>query len=248
MRRGSFALAVGVLALAGRAAYAEGEPPEQPPEPPRTPRTVSFEFSVAPYLPNIDSEFGGTRTPYRAVFGDGLRLQYRFGASKSWYLGGGTLDAGVRVGWFSAGGHGIIASSAGTANPVSSQDPTGFNIFPTSAGLGYRLDFLPERLRIPIAPYGRVNLERYNWWVTGGSGGTVARGATNGWSATVGLAFLLDWVDPDIARDFEHDEGVRHTYLTADVSKTSIDDFGSKTSWDLSNSRPMLSFGFVLVF
>ena len=60
---------------------------------------------------------------------------------------------------------------------------------------------------MPLAPYARFSLERYNWWVNNGSGNTAnadgksGSGATNGCSFTGGIAILLDAIDPDLARE-----------------------------------------------
>jgi hypothetical protein len=76
----------------------------------------------------------------------------------------------------------------------------------------------------------------------------VEKGATHGWTATGGIAFLLDIIDPTLAREFDRDNGVNHTYLYFEVTKAVIDDFGSKTSWDLSPESLALAGGLTFVF
>jgi hypothetical protein len=94
-----------------------------------------------------------------------------------------------------------------------------------------------------------VALERYNWWVTSGSGGTSKYGATNGWSAGLGLALQLDFFDPYLARELDRDTGINHTYIFAEARKTKVNDFGSSTSWDLSDTGKLnWSFGMLFVF
>ena len=116
--------------------------------------------------------------------------------------------------------------AGGTLTP--SGDETKINIVPTSLTLTYRFDWLAERYGIPLAPYGRFAFERYNWWVTDGKGDWAKEGGTNGWSATGGLALLLDFIEPGAARTLDRETGVNHTYLFFDVTKSKVDDFGSK--------------------
>ncbi|HEY7723909.1 MAG TPA: MXAN_2562 family outer membrane beta-barrel protein, partial [Anaeromyxobacteraceae bacterium] len=107
-----------------------------------------------------------------------------------------------------------------------------------------------------LVPYGRLALERWQWWVTNGGGGTASvgggpegSGATTGWAAAGGVAFLLDFLDPGMAREMDRDVGVNHTYLFAEVGRARVDDFGSKKSWQLSNDRKLSwSGGILFVF
>jgi hypothetical protein len=221
------------LALLGSAARAD------------SPLWGSFELGAGPWRPDIDSDFATSPGPYQTVFGTSRRWSLELGVSKALLTGVGSLELGLRSGWFRARGKGLI-DEGGTF--TKSGDPTTFNIVPTSLTLTYRLDFLPERLGVPVAPYARVALERYNWWVTNGSGGTVKKGATNGWSATAGLALDLGFIDPTLAREMDDDSGVNRTYLYLDATRTFVDDFGAKDSWDLSGKGVVFSGGLLLVF
>lgn len=226
-------LALAALALAPAAARAQPSPV-----------SGSFELGAGSYRPDIDSDFAAPG-PYQQVFGSGRGWMLRFGISRVLYRDVGTLELGFRTGYFRDSGKGFI-QSGGTAVP--SGDTTTFNVVPTSATLTYRFDWLVERYGIPFAPYGRVAFERFNWWVTNGSGNWAKEGGTNGWSATGGLAFLLDFLDPGAARELDRELGVNHTYLFFDVTKSWIDDFGSKKSWDLSDAKVSLSGGLLFVF
>src|SRR5690349_10418310 len=129
-------------------------------------------------------------------------------------------------------------------------------VFPTRLSVTYRYDQLAERYRwLPLAPYVRASFERYNWSVYNGSGNTAQAGshsgygATNGYSICAGVAFLLDSIDPDLAREADRDTGINHTYLFVDFTKSYIKDFGSSTSWDLSDDRKAtVSGGILFVF
>jgi len=131
---------------------------------------------------------------------------------------------------------------------VPSADSTTLNIVPTSFIATYRADFVFDRYRVPLVPYGRLALERYNWWVTEGDGSWAEKGATNGWSGTVGLGFPLDVIDTKLAREADRDSGINTTYLYGDVTWSSVDDFGAADSWDLSGQGATYTFGLLMVF
>lgn len=211
-------------------------------------RLGSFELGAGPYRPDIDSDLAGAQ-PYRDVFGTGRGWMFRVGVSRALITYPGALELGFRSGFFRDSGHALqIDPATGLPTGEKSADTTTFNVVPTSLTLTYRFDLLADRYGIPLAPYGRVALERYNWWVTGGTGSTSKTGATNGYSFTGGIAFLLDFVDAGLARELDADTGINHSYLFFDVTKSKVDDFGSKKSWDLSDEKLSLGFGMLFVF
>lgn len=202
-----------------------------------SPRVGSFQLQMGGYRPNIDAEFNGAATPYRDVFGTGRNFMYRAQVAGTLFAAFGTLDLGAGIGWFQKTGKGFF-----TGTTTRSGDDTSLRILPLSLSLTYRFD--PFVDRIPFAPYGRLSLERWQWWVTNGGGGTAqviggpsGDGATNGWSAALGICFLLDFLDPTLAREMDRDVGVNHTYLFLEGSRTKVNDFGSKKSWDLSDDK-----------
>lgn len=208
-------------------------------------RWGSLELGAGPYVPSIDKEFSGA-TPYRDIFGGKPGPMFRIHLAKSIWSAAGSLEVGFRTGFWSKSGHALIAGTGSTAGQ-SSGDRTTFNIIPTSLTLSYRADQIYENARVPLVPYARVALERYNWWVTKETK-WVKKGATNGWSATAGVALVLDWLDPGSARDLDNETGVNHTALYFDVTKSKVNDFGSKKSWDLSEKKLFWSGGLLLVF
>lgn len=210
-----------------------------------SPRLGSFDLLVGQYRPDIDSEFPQRppeERPWQKAFGTRRPLLFRAGASKALFQAFGSLEVGLQVGFLQKSGFGQLAAGG------ASGDPTKFRAIPASATLTYRFDWPADRFRIPLAPYGRVALERYHWWITDGAGHTSQSGATNGWSAAGGLALLLDFFDPTLARELDADSGVNHTYLFVEARKTFVDDFGSSSSWDLSDDRLSWSGGLLLVF
>jgi hypothetical protein len=195
-----------------------------------SPRWGSFDVAVGTYRPDVDSEFSSAPFPYQGAFGTKKGWMFRLAIARSIFTKAGSLEAGASAGFFQQSGHGQLAT--GGVSP----DETKFRMIPTSLFLTYRFDLLADRWNVPLAPYGRVALERYNWWVTDGSGSTSKDGATNGWSIAGGLALLLDFFDPGLAREMDQDSGVNHTYLFAEVKRAEVDDFGSSKSWILSDT------------
>jgi hypothetical protein len=213
-----------------------------------SPRWGSVDLGVMRYKPNVDA--GLADPAWQKSFGNGYGYMFEAAVWKALFSGrlSGALELGFRSGYMQRSGDALVKDENGNWVPSPGARTT-FNVIPTSAGLQYRADQLVERYGIPFALYGRAMFERYNWWITGPTNGWSEKGATNGWSASAGLMFLLDVVDPSLAREFDRDSGVNHTYLYFEATKAKIDDFGSSSSWDLS---PTDSFayaaGLTLVF
>ncbi len=214
----------------------------------RSGRWGSVDVGAGTYTPNIDAESPTSPGPYETFFGGGRGWMFNLGISRALFTKVGALEVGFRTGYFQKSANGLVEDPANPGTFIRAGADSSLRIIPTSVALSYRFDVPVERYRIPFAPYGRVAFERYNWWITKGTGGTVEKGATMGWSATGGLAFLLDILDPVLAREFDRDSGVNHTYLFFEVTKSSIDDFGSSKSWDLSTEDLSLAGGLTFVF
>jgi len=228
--------ALAALALAATAApvAARAESPIQ----------GSVELQLGSYRPDVDGDFPKTKPgPYEDVFGGKRPLMWRLTGSKALWRGFGTFEAGLGVGFFKQSGRGVLT---GTSTP--SGDKTTFNIVPTSLALTWRFDLLLDRWNVPLVPFARASLERYNWWVTDGRGSTTKTGATNGYSYGGGLALALDFFDPMLGRELDSETGVNHAMAVIELKKTVVDDFGSDKSWNLSDTKPTMTFGLLFVF
>ncbi len=213
-----------------------------------SPRWGSFEASVSGYTPNIDAEFGGTSTPYKTTFTDGTHYLVRADLSYSIFIDKGILDVGGGLGFTQMNGHGLLPD--GTV----SSDLTRLRILPARILLTYRFDIPVVRYGIPLVPFARLTLDRYWWWTYNGGGnvsnaaGADGKGATMGWSIGGGVAFLLDWINPGLGRELDRNTGINQTYLFVEFTKNFIKDFGSGTSWDLSNTNVSIAGGLLFVF
>jgi len=238
-------LAILALAAATAATAQEGTAQDKY----ASPRVGSFQLSIFGYRPKIDSEFGGAATPFATIFGNGRGVLGRVDIAYSLLIREeGTLDLGVGGGYYQTTGHGLLPDG------TRSGDLTKFKTVPTRLSLTYRLDLLWERYTIPLAPFVRVSFDRYWWWVTNGSGSTAnagglnGSGATNGYSFSGGIALLLDFIDRQLAREMDRNSGVNHTYAFFEIAKSTINDFGSSTSWDLSDAGTTIGGGLLFVF
>jgi hypothetical protein len=206
-------------------------------------RSGSFELMGGQYLPDVDSEPGLTTTPFSNAFGSKKAWMFRGGWSYALYHGWGTFEVGGQVGYLSKSGFGELSKGG------VSGDKTTFRMIPTSATATYRFDTLGNGYALPVAPYGRIALERYNWWVNDGAHRTTKMGATNGWSVAAGLCLLLHFFDPGMRRELDRETGINHSYAFAQARKTYVDDFGSSSSWILSDKADVTwSFGLMFVY
>jgi hypothetical protein len=206
-----------------------------------SPRLGAVEVGVGSYRPSIDSEFGGTASPYSDVFGSRPGPMFRLGVSWAvWTAGPLQLELGLRSGFFRASGKGRLEDGS------LSDDSTTFNVLPVSGSLIGRLDL--TRYHVPLEPYVRLGLERYNWWVTDGSSKVTHRGATHGWSAAAGLALPLSALDPVSAAQLDAETGINDLLLYLDLGRAQVDDFGSKGSWNLSDRGLSVSGGLLVAF
>jgi hypothetical protein len=236
MKRATF-VAVLVLLATAAPAMAQDRPSLD-----RLAGVGSFEFQTGQYRPSIDSEFGSGPGPWADTFGNSSRWMFKLHGGKALYSGFGTLELGAGIGYTSFTTHGHFADG------TSSQEKVGFRLAPLSLDLTYRLDLVWERFGVPLVPYGRVAYIRDLWWVTGAGGKTARSGATDGWGWGGGLALVLDFIEPAMAREFDRDSGIKHTMLTFEVQKDKVNDFGSGSSWDLSNDHLTMTFGLLFAF
>ena len=222
-----------------------------------SPRWGSFQVSVSPFSPNIDSEFTNAASPpYATAFGTSRPLMVQGIFSKSvWITEVGTLDVGFGAGYWQVSGQGQFTDSAGVVQRGGS---TSLMIIPLQIAVAYRFDWFYERFDVPLAPYFRGALVDYVWNTSGQGGvsswtsatGTTYRGngATFGLSGTLGLALVLDAFDTGMSRQMDYDLGINRSMLFFDFTKSSVNDFGSQKSWQLAPSYWAWSAGLLFVY
>ncbi|MDY0003236.1 MAG: MXAN_2562 family outer membrane beta-barrel protein [Polyangia bacterium] len=213
-----------------------------------TPRWFHVEVKFGPYKPDVDKEFGGGATPYKDIFGGGLRLMTQLTADLLFLKLHGSLGVGGTFGYFQAKGKALSEDGS------KSSDKTTLQFMPFVLSLVYRWDYPIYKWGIPLVPYIRVGLACAAWWITDGSGDTAslgegekARGSTFGYQINLGLAFLLDALEQSSAKKLDMDLGINHSYLFVEFVHNRLDDFGSKSSIDLSMKYSLLA-GLALEF
>jgi hypothetical protein len=196
----------------------------------RTTQYFAFELRFGPYRPDVDSEFDGARHPYQDFFGSGDKLMTQIELDYEFFHRFGTLAAGVGVGYFSVSGTSPLANGTG----LPSADTSTMKVIPVSASAIYRFDYFLEHRAFPLVPFGKLGLDWAYWQITDGNDeiatdghGGRARGGTLGWHAAAGLALVLDFIDPEAARDFDNEMGVNHTSLVFQYTYADISGLGA---------------------
>jgi len=219
----------------------------RPPPPPEPPIGFIFELKLGTLIPRVGDEPGLSSNPYETIFGN-----------KSMLYGGGEIDF---IAW-----HGYGAVSLGFAagyaekyapailvtndqnNGQPSTEKTALIIFPLRVPVGYRFDVLWTRYAIPFVPYAKVALLMTPWRVTKGGQTEVVNGQSGaglkwGYGFTGGLAFVLNVLSPQMAKDMTTDTGIRRTYIFAEYNYDKLDDFG-KVGLNLSARYFTFGLGF----
>ncbi len=194
----------------------------------KSPQHFALELRFGPYKPDIDSEFGGQRTPYQDFFGSGNHLMTQMEFDYQVIRHAGSLGVGLGVGYFSESGHN---RAAGTGDLTA--DTSSLKLIPFSLSAVYRFDLALERWGVPVVPYGKLGLDYAIWSISNGNGdvpddpaGGVGRGGTWGWHAAVGLSLVLDFLDPAAAHQFDVESGVNHTHLFVELGRWDISGLG----------------------
>ena len=188
------------------------------------------------------------RTPYADYFGSGQHLLIRTELDYQFLHRFGSLGAGIGLGYFSVTGTAPVANGTG----LPSGDQSQLKVVPVSLSAVYRFDYLLDNRNIPLVPFGKLGLDWAYWQITDGNGniaeanGDKGRGGTFGWHAAAGLALMLDFIDPDAARDFDQDMGVNHTGLTFEYYHSDISGLGQSGRLHVGDNNWTL--GLVLEF
>lgn len=210
-----------------------------------SPRTTALEFKLGGYKPLIDNEAGLTTRPYEDTFGAGSMLLFEIEADRLLWQKIGSAGIGFSIGYAEKYAR---ARVVGTDEPAA--DPTALHVLPLKLLGAYRFDYAALHWNVPLAPYVKAGVAYTPWWATKGgrvefANGTRGAGGVWGYFGTVGLALMLDTFDPRLARDFDSDTGVNHSYLFAEYVHQNVNDFGGG-GLDLSSRHWM--FGLTLEY
>jgi hypothetical protein len=195
------------------------------PPPLQSPRTGAVEVKVGGYKPLIDTEEGLTGTPYEDTFKDESMLLVELEIQRYFYQGIGTAGVSVSAGYAEKYGDAV------TVGDVVSPEKTSLRVVPLRLNALYKFDYAAFRWHVPLVPYGKVGLIYEPWWTTKGDqtqnvNGRKGRGGRWGYGFTGGVSFLMDVLEPRLARDFDSDLGINHTYLFAEYTYAEVNNFG----------------------
>ncbi|WP_224245934.1 MXAN_2562 family outer membrane beta-barrel protein [Hyalangium gracile] len=222
----SRAVALGVIALLGALPSQALEVSDAPRAPVGSPRTGAVEFKLGGYKPRIDTEEGLDGEPYKDTFGDASLLLFELELQRYFYQGFGTAGVG-----FSAGYAEKYADTL-TDDGDPAEEKTALKVVPLKLNALYKFDYAAFRWGVPLVPYGKLGLIYMPWWIEKGGetqelSGRSGKGGRWGYGFTAGVSFLLDVLEPRLARDFDSDIGVNHSYFFAEWTYAEVNNFGS---------------------
>lgn len=235
-------LAMGVL-LAPNAARAELRPDSD--------FMLGFGFEFKAGALQLAEARNPDNAAFREVTDNVTQPQFMFGSELQIFRGFGTLGVYGSAGFARFTGRSLSAGNDGTGDASDrSSDSNTFNVVPLTGQLFYRMDFLATEFGFPIIPYVRGGLAYTFWWnrnalgeisrVEDGDREFVGQGGKFGYTGTVGVSLLLNWVDRAAAVDLHNTTGVRGTYIFAERTESVVDGFG-QDGLDLSDG--FFSFG-----
>jgi len=219
----------------------------KPPPPPEPPIGFMFELRMGTLIPRVGDEPGLSSNPYETIFGQKSML---FGGAEfdfiAWH-GYGAVSVGFAAGYAELYAPAILVTNDAN-NGQPSTEKTALIIFPLRVPVGYRFDILWTRYSIPFVPYVKAALLMTPWRVTKGGKTEVVNGQTGsglkwGYGFTGGVAFVLNVLSPQMAKDMQTDTGIRRTYIFAEYNYDKLDDFG-KVGLNLSARYFTFGLGF----
>jgi hypothetical protein len=235
-------LSLGIALVAASA----GAAPSDPATSTEPPRHLMVEIKLGGYRPLIDREPSLTGKPYQEIFGGSSMLLFEMELDLILWQKFGTAALGISAGYAEKYGKARLADDPN----VLANDSTSLKVIPVRLLGIYRLDYGALRLGIPLVPYGKVGLVAEPWWISKGGSlefaqGVRGRGTKFGYFFTGGLSFMLDVLEPRMAKDLTTDVGIAHSYIFAEYIYEQVNSFG-KRGLDLSSRHWM--FGLSLEF
>lgn len=202
----------------------------------RSPQEAAFEIRVGPYRPHIDDAVAGS--PYKDIFGGSQRWHVGFEVDWQVLRIERTLSfgPGFSLAYTRAGAKAPLASGGGR----SAQD-TELEMLPMFLAGVLRIDALADRTPIPLAPYAKLGLGYALWWASDGensarAGGVAGKGASYGYTYSLGVLLRLDPFDPADAASADASLGINHSGLFIEWFGSSLDGFGSADVMDVGTS------------
>lgn len=221
---------------------------------PGSPQRFEAEFKLGPYLPEIDSRYGGDGFgPYATIFGrtnaDGETIKKpRLGVMPvigfEWqfaYLGG-PIGIGTQIGFFRDRASALVAEPVAGESVRSSADKVTFGMVPMALLAIYRFELVADFFKVPLVPYVKAGVAYSFWWMKDGSKkiavnaqGEKGRGGVVGWQLNPGVMLRLDFLERGSAKKLDVSTGINHTYIFGEFQLTRLRNFGVGNPIDLGD-------------
>ncbi len=231
-----------LLAASGATAQTVVQIKQGPPSEP--PVGFLFELKMGTLVPRVGDEPGLSSNPYETIFGNKSML---YGGAEfdfiAWHAYG-AVSIGFAAGYAEKYAPALLVTND-QSNGQPSTEKTALIIFPMRLPVAYRFDVTWSRWHIPFVPYVKAALLATPWRVTKGGDTEVVNGQSGagikwGFGFTAGVAFVLDVLSTQMAKDLSTDTGIRHSYIFAEYNFDKLDDFGKV---GLSLSARYFTFG-----
>ena len=195
-----------------------------------SPVNMMFEFKGGMYAPKnlgdaFDKHFGDNS-------GFNLEIEYDW----QFWRGVGSLGLGFHF------GYGNISGSAVDDAGETTVDSTVLHWIPCRLSLIYRFDYLWQRFSFPITLYVKAGFDYVIWLIKDGADdiassedGAKGYGGTFGFHVVGGLAIVLDWFAPSMAKSFDVEWGVNNSYIFVEYMYANINSFYTGGVLDLTD-------------
>lgn len=208
----------------------------------------ALELRMGPYLPNVDSEFGGNG-PFTQYFGKKRRVA--LGLEFDWlpFVVPDVLrfGPGAAVMYTTIGGKPFY--NDGKREAAESQT-TSLRVFPHWVGAVLRVDALDRNTFIPLVFAAKLGFAHALWWTedvprnSPAHDGTRGRGRSYGYYYGLGAYLDMGFLDDVSRKRMDAFLGINRSYLFGELYSLNLDGFGASNIMDLSDRSWVLGLAF----
>lgn len=199
-------------------AYNEGKSDLEFKRPGNIHNAMGFRYSVSA---NREIKLDGNRAAfdniYAGIYAPEFAVFYEYQPFHSEWLGNIGIVGSVGVDYFyGVGQFGRQIRKPGNTGyfPVDSRTKVQFFTLPITLGINYRFNLL----RI-LRPYAMIGPTLVGYLESRNDGGPTYRGHAEGFTTSLGVSILLDWISRGSTWDLYSQYAVKHYYLTLDYTR-----------------------------
>ncbi|MEO5969207.1 MAG: hypothetical protein ABIQ95_04705, partial [Bdellovibrionia bacterium] len=169
----------------------------------------TIEGAAGSQAANFKSVYGGIYDPEFALF-------YEYQPFHSEWLGNIGIVTNVGIDYF----YGVarfareLPKPGGGVFPINSLTKLQFFSVPVTIALNYRFNLL----RI-LRPYAMIGPTLIGYLESRNDGGPVLKGYSQGFTTSIGVSVLMDWINKNSSWDLYSSFAVKHYYLTLDYTR-----------------------------